>query len=876
MGSNICTNHWKGWRNFKRIMIENIKKRLEKETITDKILAFLMLITLFVTNILIGSPTNYNSTTINIIVTLVAMIFIITKKISKKENILENKLDICVLILCISSSSPLIFNTYTTLTGCINYILKYISAFLIYIMVKDLTKENPKLKTYITNTIIISAVLLVILGIDKMSTNIFLPFAKAINVPEIAYEEIRMDSFFSYANAFAIFCSMALFLAIGNSIKYVKLTAQSESNNQTSYRQNKDINVSEKIKKYIYGVAIFLLETGIILSYSRITFIFLAIVFIIYLILLKNKELRIEVLGITVITGIFAIIYATIYMKLLSSGNYMMLWLLLLIFSILASAVATIAEKINHKLVKIKMKHMIFSISIICIIMIIVIVIGLHQTEPLVMFNTNNAEKEITKEIYQVQGNTNYTFTFDVEAKSNYKDIDIFKITLLEKNKYFDDIKQTEIEFGTYSGEKEITITTAENTTEIFIIFSSQIAKEDMYLKINKLLVNNNEEILNYKYLPTSLVSKIKNINFNTKSAWERGVFITDAIKLVKNNFLFGIGGDGWQYREGEVQSYSYWAREVHSYPIQVLLEFGMIGFFALIGAVMLVIKHSYIYLKKQKDIEFTTILCSILVVFLHSFLDFDMSYICIMIMIFALLGIINAIAMPRKKETTKNIINILIFIGLILILGINGLNQLIYSKISVVEDENNVEIAYEELQDINQYPTYLLPVKKQNLNITEMYSKAHKIDKNAEIVENLEFMLKYEKYNNALENCKKLIEVYSEINITEEEYIKKVEKVCTIAKKSKISEIYGADKNIKRQLLYLDIVEILNRQYEKTQNEKLIKLSNEMCQIIIDEYDDVLEKISDYEKCRTTKENSEQTIEILKENYEKAKSMLK
>ena len=208
--------------------------------------------------------------------------------------------------------------------------------------------------------------------------------------------------------------------------------------------------------------------------------------------------------------------------------------------------------------------------------------------------------------------------------------------------------------------------------------------------------------------------------------------------------------------------------------------------------------------------------------------------------------------------------------------MGINGLNQLIYSKISVVEDENNVEIAYEELQDINQYPTYLLPVKKQNLNITEMYSKAHKIDKNAEIVENLEFMLKYEKYNNALENCKKLIEVYSEINITEEEYIKKVEKVCNIAKKSKISEIYSASKNLKRQSLYLDIVEILNRQYEKTQNEKLIKLSNEMCQIIIDEYDDVLEKISDYEKCRTTKENSEQTIEILKENNEKEKSMLK
>ena len=89
-------------------------------------------------------------------------------------------------------------------------------------MVKELTKGNSKLKIYITNIIIISAILLVIFGIDKMSTNIFFPLAKAINIPEITYEETRMDSFFSYANTFAAFCSMALFLAIGGYIKAQK------------------------------------------------------------------------------------------------------------------------------------------------------------------------------------------------------------------------------------------------------------------------------------------------------------------------------------------------------------------------------------------------------------------------------------------------------------------------------------------------------------------------------------------------------------------------------------------------------------------------------------------------------------------------------
>lgn len=754
-----------------------------------------------------------------------------------------------------SSCIPLIFNTYATLTGCINYILKYISAFLIYMIVKDLTKENPRLKTYIMNIIIISAVLLVIFGIDKMSTNIFLPLAKAINVPEITYEETRMDSFFSYANTFAAFCSMALFLAIGGYIKAQK-----------------------SIKKCIYGVAIFLLETGIILSYSRIIFIFLGIVFLIYLILLKNKDLRIKTLECTIITGIFSVIYTTVYMRLLSSGNFIMLWLLLLIFSLLASVLALLSEKLNSKLMKIKMKHMICSIVLVVIIIIVVIIVGLQQTGPLIMFNTSSSEKEITKEIYQVQGNTNYTFTFDIDAKSSYQNTDIFKIAILEKNKYFDDIKQTEIEFGTYSGEKEISITTTEDTTEIFIVFSSKIVKDDSYLKVNKLLINNYEEVLNYKYLPTSLVNKIKNINFNTKSAWERGVFITDALKLVKSNFLFGIGGDGWQYREGEVQSYYYWAREVHSYPVQVFLEFGIVGFLSLLGIVILVIKYGYAYLKQQKDLEFVTILSSILIVFLHSFLDFDMSYMCIMLMVFALLGILNTMIIPEsnKNKKTKNIVNILIFIGLIFILGINGLNHLIYSKMIYVENENNVDIAYEKLQDIKQYPTYLLSVKQQNVNITQMYAKAHNIDGNAEIIKNLEFLLKHEKYNNALEICKQLIETYSTVNnITEEGYIEKVEEICNIAKDTKISEIYGTNENFKRQVMYLDIAEILNQQYEKWQNEKLKNLSNEMCQIVINEYDEVLERNSDYERCRITKEGSEEMIEILEENYEKAKSMV-
>ena len=116
-------------------------------------------------------------------------------------------------------------------------------------------------------------------------------------------------------------------------------------------------------------------------------------------------------------------------MNLLSAGNYTMLWLLLWTSSLLASVLALLSEKLNGKLMKIKIKHMIFSIVAVLVIMVVIIIIGLQQTEPLVMFNTATSEKEITKEFYQMQGNTNYTFTFDLEAQSKYQNTDIFKIT---------------------------------------------------------------------------------------------------------------------------------------------------------------------------------------------------------------------------------------------------------------------------------------------------------------------------------------------------------------------------------------------------------------------------------------------------------------
>ena len=822
---------------------------------SDKILKNIIIIlicaTLVLSNILIGVPTGNNTIIINIIVTTVAMIFMISKKIVKKEAIIENKLDLCVLILCLSSAIPVILNAYTTLTGSINYILKYLTAFFIYIVIKDITKENKKVTGYIINITIISAIILTFIGIDKMTTNNLLPITRAIGSVEIEYEETRMDSLFSYANAFAAFCSMALFLAIG---KYLKADKQ--------------------IIKFLYVNAIFILESAILLSYSRTIFIFIAMIFLVYLILIKKKDVIFNILATIIITGIFSIIYTNLYMNFLASGSYLNIWISLILFSILSSIITIMYSKINHYIVKIKLKYIIAILITVFIILIAIILIGLNMKSELVMFNSTNASKEIKKEIYQIEGNHEYKFEFEIQSKSMYEKTDIFKISILEKNKYFDDIKQTDLEFGNFEGKKEINITTDIDTTEIFIIFTSKIVSEDTYLKINNLYINGQEEILNYKFLPSSLVSKIKNINLNTKSAWERGVFIIDSLKLIKDNWLFGIGGDGWQYEQGQVQEYLYGTKEVHSYPMQVFLEFGIIGFLALIGIVFLIIRNSYLYLKgnKEKDsIELISILCSILIIFTHSFLDFDMSFTCIMIEVFAFLGILNNYIMANiELRHTKNIINVLVFIVLIPILGINIINYLEYQYVDMLNDENNIDEKYEILLQANRYPTYILPLKEENIYLNQKNNNEE--ERNQRIIENSKWILKYEKNYNTLEICKTAINAYSGLeNIEYNNYIEEIEKLCNRAINSKINKKYSITENWQRQVIYIEIGKTLINKYKEKNDEKLLNLAKEIYGRVIIEYEETLNRVKDYQKCRYKKEETERKLKIIEENYKNA-----
>ena len=140
----------------------------------------------------------------------------------------------------ISTILPFIFKNYASLNGTINFILKYWSIYGLYILVRNIVTNENKVHIII-NTFIISSIIPIIFGLDKLTYNVFEPFLDLINAFKSI--ETRMVSTFGYANTFAIYLAVMESLAISqyqfNKIVYI------ENNNI----QNE--NKIKYIKKYI-------------------------------------------------------------------------------------------------------------------------------------------------------------------------------------------------------------------------------------------------------------------------------------------------------------------------------------------------------------------------------------------------------------------------------------------------------------------------------------------------------------------------------------------------------------------------------------------------------------------------------------------------
>jgi len=146
------------------------------------------------------------------------------------------------------------------------------------------------------------------------------------------------------------------------------------------------------------------------------------------------------------------------------------------------------------------------------------------------------------------------------------------------------------------------------------------------------------------KLLPDHLITSFRKINLADRNVQERFVFWQDALKIVQEHPVFGLGGGAFEETFRRYQSYFYSSTQAHNHYIQMWTEVGTVGLLVFLG-----IWFCYFFtvgklLWKKIEVEGRLLVWSMfstaLALGMHAFLDFDLSLSSIAIVLFAMFGL--------------------------------------------------------------------------------------------------------------------------------------------------------------------------------------------------------------------------------------------
>ncbi len=182
--------------------------------------------------------------------------------------------------------------------------------------------------------------------------------------------------------------------------------------------------------------------------------------------------------------------------------------------------------------------------------------------------------------------------------------------------------------------------------------------------------------------LPSSIATRLANINFQQHSVLERQTFYVDAMKVVSDYPLLGAGGGAWSALYENYQNNPYISRQAHSYFIQTLVEVGWIGFIvlvALLAFIFFIYLRSY-WSRRQEQPQHFIFFIFALAILAHSTIDFDLSYVYLGSILFLYLGVMSAIYRQEIKIRNWTIITQskwrLLYPGLFAVLALTMLFQ--------------------------------------------------------------------------------------------------------------------------------------------------------------------------------------------------------
>lgn len=144
-------------------------------------------------------------------------------------------------------------------------------------------------------------------------------------------------------------------------------------------------------------------------------------------------------------------------------------------------------------------------------------------------------------------------------------------------------------------------------------------------------------------------ITRLLDINLETQSAQSRLEFTADALRAFKDQ-PWGYGGTGWDRTYRRYQQVNYVTREVHNHYAQTLVEAGALGLIALVGALGAALWTGF-RSRTDEPLRWTMTSAGMLLA-LHAFLDIDLSYFYLWLLMWGLLAAgLPPQAVPVKQE---------------------------------------------------------------------------------------------------------------------------------------------------------------------------------------------------------------------------------
>ncbi len=705
----------------------------------------LIVIALVFTNIcsgvLAGSYLANNVQVINLIINVIALINIVVY-IIKNKKFKFHMIDLGVLIFTFSFFIPLIFHKYYRIQDTVEYIFWYLSAFNIYFTVRLLDwKKYKKVYWYIFSFgTILTSIILILIGIDDLSFRNLHDFRLSLEgVIDYATSNTRLDSTFEYPNSFAICIAFSVILCL---INYIK--------------------INKKVIMSFIDTCITIIFLGLFLTGSRMSMAVLLVGLIISFIVNRKNKKNVLLILHFLIDAICSIIASNYVLDAIEELNYSLIiisFCLILVINFVISLLINIYyEKLSKKFEKINKKKMLIAVFtfFIAIVILVLILINVKSEIKISVDSSNkieNSKLKITRIISDVEPNTEYTFKFNVN--SIVKDNQNFIIFIKEYDNLEEFIEQKEIKIKDLNGDVEESIKTNSKTKTIRIVIRPSSSLKYGTIKINSMSINGKNFVLDYKFLPAKLISRFTSEITTTKSVNQRLVFIKDGFKILKDTWVFGRGGNAWMYQYKSYIDYNYTSRDVHSFPMQIFLQNGIVGFasivFLFLLLIILMIKN--IKGKNKKNI---LLLVAIFSVLIHSFLDMDMSFFYNIYQIFMYIGIVVALTYvngedveeSKKSDIINNIFIVVMVIYLLILL--NQTVNIFIAKEKYKESDHEVEFSDDKYFDIVSKDPTNFTYRKKRLN----YLLGYEHDFKNEITD----MTKDEQINEAINHAKYIL----------------------------------------------------------------------------------------------------------------------